>query len=80
MPRDLLIRGVPDDVYASLKRRAVEAGRSLQAEALDAITARAKYSMEEFIELSKRWTSDPICPVTTLEQIVEDIRSGRESR
>jgi plasmid stability protein len=51
---DILIRNVPTETVAKLKKRAKRHGRSLQAEALAALQAHGPYSGDAFADEVER--------------------------
>jgi plasmid stability protein len=77
----LNIRNVPERVVATLKRRAKENGRSLNAEVVAALEDydRRQTDSDEFLrrleELRREWLAPPGAPTPE-----EAIRAGREER
>lgn len=77
----LHIRNVPDAVVATLKRRAKQRGRSLNAEVVQALKeyderhTRAEEMLRQLEEFRREWLAPPDAP--TPEEI---IRVGREER
>jgi hypothetical protein len=77
----LNIRNVPERVVATLKRRAGENGRSLNAEVVEALKAyderytRAEEMLRELEEFRREWLAPPDVPSPE-----EMIRAGREER
>ena len=75
----LHVRNVPDDLYESLRRRAREEGRSINAEAIEllrpALVERDRLSIAELLaraeQLRATQTPDPDAP-TAVEMIRED--------
>jgi plasmid stability protein len=71
------IKDVPPDVHAILKRRAAEAGKSLQEYLLDLLTRHAQsLTMEEILGRIEQRTGGRITPAFA----VESLRADRESR
>lgn len=52
---DILIRGLDDDVVKRLKRRAEQAGRSLQSETKLILKRAAGRSLSESLKAAARW-------------------------
>lgn len=52
---DILIRGVDPLVVEKLKSLAEARGTSLQTEAKRALESSARYTREEFLEVTRRW-------------------------
>ncbi len=76
MPKMLQVRNVPDDVHATLKRRAAEAGMTLSG-----------YILRELDKLAVRPTLEEIFDRArareghfTLEEAAETVRADRDSR
>ncbi|MGH8964164.1 MAG: FitA-like ribbon-helix-helix domain-containing protein [Actinomycetes bacterium] len=76
------IRDIPEDVYEGIRERARSAGQSLQAymraEVIENQRRRDR-TAAMFAELDELMARDRGTGVTT-EQIVADIREGRDSR
>lgn len=77
----LNIRNVPDAVVATLKRRAKESGRSLNAEVVQALReyderhTHADKMLRQLEEFRREWLAPPDAPSPE-----EAIRAGREDR
>ena len=76
--KNIQIRNVPDDVHEVYKRRAAEAGMSLQEYLLSDLTAKAATpTMQEWLDRVSR--IDRTSSTVTLEDIVADIRRHRDA-
>jgi plasmid stability protein len=77
----LNIRNVPESVVATLKRRAKENGRSLNAEVVEALKdygerqTRAEELLRQLEEFRREWLAPDDAPTPE-----EMIRAGREER
>jgi plasmid stability protein len=77
----LNIRNVPERVVATLRRRAKENGRSLNAEVVEALKdyderhTRADDLLRQLEEFRREWLAPPDAPTPE-----EMIRAGREER
>jgi plasmid stability protein len=71
------VKDVPDDVHAVLRRRAAEAGKSLQEYLLDRLTQEASTpTIEELFDRIGERSGGHI----TLEDAVAAVRADRDSR
>jgi antitoxin FitA len=71
------IKNVPPDVHRVLKRRAAEAGMSLQEYLLTKLTEEARQpTLDEFLERVGQRTGGRM----SLEEAVEYIRADRDAR
>jgi plasmid stability protein len=77
---DLLIRGVPPKTLASLKARAKVHGRSLQAEALEALERAAKPTGEAFVARLQTIRTQNAGVAIDIEAGVRAIREARDER
>lgn len=75
---DLLIRDVPPKILASLKAKARVHGRSLQAEALEALERAAKPTGEEFVARLKTIREQNVN--IDVEAGIRAIREARDER
>ncbi len=78
MAKNIQVRNVPDDVHEVYKRRAAEAGMSLQEYLLADLTEQAgRPTMKEVLDrISSR---DRTGSTVTVEDIVADIRRHRDA-
>lgn len=71
------VKGVPDDVHATLRRRAAEAGRSLQEYLLDRLTVEARSpTLEEVLDRAGGRAGGHV----GLAAAVEAVRADRDLR
>ena len=74
------IKNVPPDVHRTLRRRAAEAGMSLQEYLLADLTERARQpTLEEIFARIEREETDRVQGVS-IDEIVRIIREDRDSR
>ncbi len=77
MPKNIQIRNVPDEVHEVYRRRAAEAGQSLQEYLLSDLSDHARrLTMDEAMA---RIASHAAGSRATLDDIVQIIRDERES-
>ncbi len=74
----LLVRNVPDDVIAALRRRAKANGRSVEAEHRVVLEAALKPSLERFIECAAKLREETRGRIKT--DSTDLIRADRDSR
>lgn len=74
----LLVRNVPDDVVAALKRRAKANGHSVEAEHRLVLAATLKPSLGRFIERATKLREETRGKIKT--DSVDLIRADRDSR
>jgi plasmid stability protein len=75
-PMDLLIRNVPAHILDALRARARERGRSVQAEALDALQHGVKPMGQSLLE----WLRSVANPEIDVEAGLNAIREMRDER
>ncbi len=76
MPKMLQVRNVPDDVHATLKRRAAEAGMTLSEFVLRELNRLAvRPTMDEAFKRVERGSSH-----VTLEDAAETVRALRDEQ
>lgn len=76
----VLVRNLEDEVVERLKARAAAAGRSLEAELRDIVTAAAKPSKAETLRALARIRSRVRQPGPGEPNVVDMIREDRDSR
>ena len=76
MAKVIQVRGVPDDVHAELRKRAVEAGMSLSDYVLDELRRVAQRSRNAEVLLRAALRPGG----ASHEAIVEAVRGGRDER
>lgn len=76
----VLVRNLDDDVVERLKLRAAAAGRSLEAELRDIVTAAAEPSQEEVFAALARIRARVRQPGPGEQSVVEMLREDRDSR
>lgn len=74
----LLVRNVPEDVIAALKRRAKANGRSVEAEHRVVLESALKPSLERFIERAAKLREETRGKIKT--DSADLIRADRDSR
>jgi plasmid stability protein len=76
VPKNIQIRNVPDEVHEVYKRRAAEAGQSLQEYLLSELTQRAQTpTIAQVLARAGRRTGSRI----TSDEVVETIRRHRDA-